>query len=112
MMPLRDESRRPKGFSTVTVTIIGINALVLLVEWTGGDAFVNQWSVVPADIVAGRHWITILTGMVSQRWRGRGRAVWGRGLSGAHRRDDLLSGGRASVRGSVPSRATPARGLM
>lgn len=28
-----------------------------------GDAFVAKWSVVPADIVAGRHWITILTAM-------------------------------------------------
>jgi membrane associated rhomboid family serine protease len=29
----------------------------------GGDAFVKQWSVIPADIVAGRHWVTILTAM-------------------------------------------------
>src|SRR5271169_1660227 len=29
----------------------------------GGEAFVQQWSVIPADIAAGRHWITILTGM-------------------------------------------------
>lgn len=28
-----------------------------------GDAFVLKWSVVPADIVAGHHWITILTAM-------------------------------------------------
>ncbi len=63
MIPLRDESRRPVRFSAVTITIIAINVLVFLLELTGGDAFVNQWSVVPADIVAGRHWITILTGM-------------------------------------------------
>ena len=29
----------------------------------GGDAFVKQWSVIPADIVAGRHWVTIVTAM-------------------------------------------------
>jgi membrane associated rhomboid family serine protease len=63
MIPLRDESRRPVGFPVVTASIIAINVLVFLLELSGGDAFVNQWSVVPADIVAGRHWITILTGM-------------------------------------------------
>lgn len=30
---------------------------------TGGDAFVNAWSVVPANITAGHDWITILTAM-------------------------------------------------
>lgn len=29
----------------------------------GGDEFVKQWSLIPADIVAGRHWVTILTAM-------------------------------------------------
>jgi membrane associated rhomboid family serine protease len=32
----------------------------------GGDALVQHWSVIPADIVAGRHWITILTVMFMQ----------------------------------------------
>ena len=41
--------------------IIAINVLVFFLELNGGDAFVIRWSVVPADIVAGRHWITILT---------------------------------------------------
>lgn len=63
MIPLRDESRRPVGFPTVTASIIALNVLVFLLELSGGDAFVTQWSVVPADIMAGRHWITILTGM-------------------------------------------------
>ena len=40
-----------------------MNALVFVMELMGGDAFVKQWSVIPADIVAGRHWITILTAM-------------------------------------------------
>ncbi len=63
MIPLRDESRRPEGFSFVTALIIAINALVFILELTGGDAFVSRWSLVPADIVAGRHWSTILTSM-------------------------------------------------
>lgn len=63
MIPLRDESRRPVGFPTVTTSIIAINVLVFILELNGGDTFVTQWSVVPADIVAGHHWITILTAM-------------------------------------------------
>jgi len=47
----------------VTATIIAVNAFVFLLELMGGDAIVKQWSVIPADIVAGRHWITILTAM-------------------------------------------------
>ena len=63
MIPLRDESRRPAGFPIVTALIIAINVLVFILELTGGDEFVTRWSLVPADIVAGRHWITILTSM-------------------------------------------------
>ena len=54
MIPLSDASRRPRRFAAVTATIIVVNALVFLLELIGGDAFVKQWSVVPADIVAGR----------------------------------------------------------
>ncbi len=63
MIPLADASRQPRRFPVVTTTIIAVNALVFLLELVGGDAFVKQWSVIPADIVAGRHWITILTAM-------------------------------------------------
>jgi len=63
MIPLRDESRRPEGFPVVTALIIAINALVFFLELAGGDAFVTRWSLVPADIVAGQHWVTILTSM-------------------------------------------------
>ena len=63
MFPLRDESRRPERFPIATAAIIALNVLVFILELIGGDAFVTQWSVVPADIVAGRHLITILTAM-------------------------------------------------
>jgi membrane associated rhomboid family serine protease len=63
MIPLRDESRQPERFAIVTAFIIGINVLVFILELAGGDEFVTRWSVVPADIVAGRHWITIVTSM-------------------------------------------------
>ncbi len=62
-IPLRDITRSPAHRPVVTVLIIMVNALVFLLELGGGDAFVQHWSVIPADIVAGRHWITILTAM-------------------------------------------------
>jgi membrane associated rhomboid family serine protease len=63
MIPFGDASRRPRRYPVVTTVIISVNALVFILELSGGDAFVNQWSVIPADIVAGHHWITILTAM-------------------------------------------------
>jgi membrane associated rhomboid family serine protease len=63
MIPLGDASRRPLRFPIVTALLIGANALVFLLELAGGDAFINRWSLVPADIVAGQNWITILTAM-------------------------------------------------
>lgn len=63
LIPLSDVSRRPNRFPIVTAAIIAINAVVFLLELSGGDAFVTTWSLVPAEIVAGRHLITILTSM-------------------------------------------------
>jgi membrane associated rhomboid family serine protease len=63
MIPLGDASRRPAYFPIVTVLIIAANAVMFLFELAGGDAFINRWSLVPADIVAGRNLITILTAM-------------------------------------------------
>ena len=47
----------------MTILIIAANAVVFFMELTGGDAFVQHWSLIPADIVAGHNWITILTSM-------------------------------------------------
>ena len=63
MVPLGDASRRPARVPLVTAVIIFVNALVFVLELMRGDAFVMQWSVVPAQIVSGHHWITILTAM-------------------------------------------------
>jgi membrane associated rhomboid family serine protease len=62
-IPLRDISRRPVHRPVVTISIIVINVVVFLLELAGGEAFVEQWAVIPANIVAGQHWITILTAM-------------------------------------------------
>ena len=63
MIPLEDDSRRPSRLPIVTAFIIALNVLAFILELTNGDAFVTQWSVLPADIVAGRHLITILTAL-------------------------------------------------
>jgi membrane associated rhomboid family serine protease len=47
----------------VTGFIIAVNVAVFLMELTRGDAFVTQWSAIPAQITSGHHWITILTAM-------------------------------------------------
>jgi rhomboid family protein len=63
MVPLGDASRRPARVPIVTALIIALNAFVFVLELMRGDAFVTQWSAVPAQIVSGHHWITILTAM-------------------------------------------------
>ncbi|MGB9029723.1 MAG: rhomboid family intramembrane serine protease [Acidobacteriaceae bacterium] len=61
MIPLSDASRRSESFPVATTAIIVANVVVFMMELAGGDAFVLRWSAVPAEIVAGHHWITILT---------------------------------------------------
>jgi len=63
VVPLGDASRRPARVPVVTALIIFVNAVVFVFELTRGETFVMQWSAVPAQIVSGHHWITILTAM-------------------------------------------------
>ena len=63
MIPLGDASRRPSRIPVITVLIILANAFVFGLELLGGEAFVMRWSVVPAQIVSGHGWMTILTAM-------------------------------------------------
>ena len=63
MIPISDESRRPAQFPIATAAIIALNIFGFMLELANGDAFVTRWSVIPADIIAGHHWLTILTAM-------------------------------------------------
>jgi membrane associated rhomboid family serine protease len=63
MIPLWDATRRPVDFPIMTLFIIIANVIAFICELSGGEAFVTRWSVVPADIVAGHHWETIITSM-------------------------------------------------
>jgi membrane associated rhomboid family serine protease len=62
-IPLGDVTRRTLHRPVVTIGIIAVNTVVFFLELAGGDDFVNRWSLVPADIVSGHNWITILTAM-------------------------------------------------
>ncbi|MFY9781830.1 MAG: rhomboid family intramembrane serine protease [Candidatus Baltobacteraceae bacterium] len=61
LLPLSDASRRPATFPVITLSLIIVNAIVFVFELMNGEAFVANWSMVPADISSGHHLITILT---------------------------------------------------
>ena len=63
LIPLSDGSRRPARIPVVSVFIILVNAFVFVLELMNGQAFVTRWSVIPAQITSGHHWVTILTAM-------------------------------------------------
>src|SRR5215475_12027994 len=63
LIPLSDASRRPVKMPVVTILIILVNVFVFVLELMNGEGFVLKWSAVPADIVSGHHWVTILTAM-------------------------------------------------
>lgn len=63
MIPLQDETRRPRRFPIVTASLIALNAFAFILELTEGGAFVDRWSLVPADVVSGQDLVTILTAL-------------------------------------------------
>ena len=63
LIPLSDASRRPVRIPLITGLIILVNVIVFGMELTHGEPFVMQWAAIPAQIVSGHHWITILTAM-------------------------------------------------
>jgi membrane associated rhomboid family serine protease len=62
-IPLSDASRRPRRFAVVTFLIVLLNVYVFLRELLEGDPFVDRWAVIPAEIMKGHGWITLLTAM-------------------------------------------------
>ena len=63
LIPLSDASRRPARLPVVTAFIIVVNVFFFFLELLRGDAFVMQWSEIPAQIISGHHWITVFTAM-------------------------------------------------
>jgi len=50
---LSDATRRPRGVSVITISIVATNALVFVLELAGDDASINRWREVRAEIVYG-----------------------------------------------------------
>ncbi|MFO1187240.1 MAG: rhomboid family intramembrane serine protease [Alphaproteobacteria bacterium] len=63
MFPLGDASRQPARFPAITIGFIVVNALVFVLELTQGDAFIQAWSLIPAEFAAGHRPETLLTSM-------------------------------------------------
>ena len=63
MIPLRDETRRPRRFPLVTAGLIAVNILAFVWELGSGGAAVVKLAVVPADLMGGHGLITPLTAM-------------------------------------------------
>jgi membrane associated rhomboid family serine protease len=63
MIPLGDASRGLRRWPLVTVGLIAANVWVFVLELMYGRRFVYLHSVIPARIVAGHSWGTILTAM-------------------------------------------------
>ncbi len=63
VIPLRDASRRPTRFPWVTAAIIALNVLVFMLELSGGDEFIMRWALIPANVAAGHHLVTIATAL-------------------------------------------------
>lgn len=67
MIPIGDDNVPNAKFPFINILLIVINVAAFLYEVTldpnSLQAFVNQWAVTPTDILAGRHWITLITGM-------------------------------------------------
>jgi membrane associated rhomboid family serine protease len=66
MLPIGDDDSARRTLPIVTYALIAINVLVFVVFELPNpnlDAFINQWGTVPAEIMAGRGLLTLLTSM-------------------------------------------------
>ncbi|HEY6120871.1 MAG TPA: rhomboid family intramembrane serine protease [Pyrinomonadaceae bacterium] len=52
MFPIGDDNSAERTVPIVTYSLILLNVLFFLVELSGGDPFIQQWSVVPRRLVA------------------------------------------------------------
>jgi membrane associated rhomboid family serine protease len=65
MMPLGDDNTGRRSVPIVTYALIAINVLVFLLEMSGGDPFIIQWSFIPAEFDANPagEFLTLFTSM-------------------------------------------------
>ena len=65
MFPIGDDNSGRRTVPVVTFALIAINILFFLVELSGGEPFIEQWSVVPRRLIAnpGSDFPTVFTSM-------------------------------------------------
>jgi membrane associated rhomboid family serine protease len=65
MFPIGDDDSSRRTTPIVTYALIALNLLFFFVELSGGDPFIQQWSVVPRRLIAnpGADFPTIFTSM-------------------------------------------------
>ena len=65
MFPIGDDDSAERTVPIVTYALIALNVLFFFVELSGGDPFIERWSVVPRRLTAnpGGDFITIFTSM-------------------------------------------------
>ena len=65
MFPIGDDDSGRRTVPIVTYGLILLNILLFLVELSGGEAFIQQWSVVPRELLSNpaREFPTIFTSM-------------------------------------------------
>jgi len=65
MLPIGDDNRGRRIVPWVTYGLVAINVVVFLVEILQPypDDFIIRWGAIPAEIMAGRNWITLITSM-------------------------------------------------
>jgi membrane associated rhomboid family serine protease len=65
MFPIGDDNSGRRTVPVVTYALIAINILFFLVELSGGEPFIEQWSVVPRRLIAnpGSDFPTVFTSM-------------------------------------------------
>jgi len=65
MFPIGDDDSSRRSVPIVTYVLIALNVLFFFVELSGGDPFIERWSVVPSRLTAnpGGDFITVFTSM-------------------------------------------------
>src|SRR4029079_14444810 len=65
MFPIGDDDSGRRSVPIVTYVLIALNVLFFFVELSGGDPFIERWSVVPSRLTANPagDFITVFTSM-------------------------------------------------
>ena len=65
MFPIGDDDSAERTVPIVTYALIALNVVFFFVELSGGDPFIQRWSVVPSRLMAnpGGDFITVFTSM-------------------------------------------------